>query len=95
MVIVIMVRRTVRGSNSTDGFDLDTQSLIGIYAGLVGSVWIFSIGRVVLFYFLLLKASRHLHNNMFIAVIRSPILFFDTNPVGMFELIDITLTTLR
>ncbi len=56
---------------------------IGIYGGLVGSVWILAIARTVLFYIILLRASTLSHNKMFISVLRSPVLFFDTNPVGM------------
>ena len=31
----------------------------------------------------MLRAARILHNKMFMSVLRSPVLFFDTNPVGM------------
>ena len=56
---------------------------ISIYGVLVGSVWILAIARTVLFYIILLRASTLSHNKMFISVLRSPVLFFDTNPVGM------------
>ena len=41
------------------------------------------IARNILFYDVLLRAAIKLHYKMFISVIRSPILFFDTVPVGM------------
>lgn len=67
-------------SRSTCNVNLDQR--IGIFGGLLGSVWIFSIARSVLFYVLMLRAARILHNKMFMSVLRSPVLFFDTNPVG-------------
>ena len=36
----------------------------------------------MLSYVICLNASRNLHNKMFKAILRAPILFFDTNPVG-------------
>ena len=41
-----------------------------------------SFARTILFFILVLRASRLLHNKMFGAVLRAPVLFFDTNPVG-------------
>ena len=38
--------------------------------------------RAVLCYLVILAASRSLHNKMLTAVLRAPVLFFDTNPVG-------------
>ncbi len=61
---------------------LGNTGLSGIYGGLIGSVWITCIGRTILFYILSLRAARILHNKMFDTVIRTPVLFFDTNPVG-------------
>ena len=60
-----------------------TYHSIGVYGGLTGAVVVFSFARLFLFFLLLLRASRLLHNNMFAAVLRAPVHFFDTNPVGM------------
>ena len=38
----------------------------------------------ILIGFLLVTASRRLYNKMFEAVLRAPIYFFETNPVGKF-----------
>ena len=35
------------------------------------------------FFHVLVKCSRSLHNRMFNAVLKAPLYFFDTNPVGM------------
>ncbi|XP_019850009.1 PREDICTED: multidrug resistance-associated protein 4-like isoform X2 [Amphimedon queenslandica] len=61
---------------------LSDNERIGIFGGLVGSLSIFTAFRAVLFYVLMLNASRVVHNRMFARVLRAPILFFDTNPIG-------------
>ena len=38
--------------------------------------------RLSLFFYIALRASRQLHNRMLAAVLRSPLRFFDTNPLG-------------
>ena len=42
----------------------------------------FGVGRTTLFFVLVLRSSRLLHNKMFATVLRAPVLFFDTNPSG-------------
>ncbi|KAL9971579.1 hypothetical protein ACROYT_G017757 [Oculina patagonica] len=53
-----------------------------IYGGLVGGAFILSIIRAAMFLNVLLNSSIHLHNSMLSAVLKAPVLFFDTNPVG-------------
>ena len=53
----------------------------------IGSLFVFSTLRAVLFFLLLLNAARIVHNRMFSRVLRAPILFFDTNPIGLYSLI--------
>jgi ATP-binding cassette subfamily C (CFTR/MRP) protein 4 len=55
---------------------------IGIYSGLVASLIVFATLRIFLFVLLMLNSSRVLHNRMFGKILRAPILFFDTNPIG-------------
>ena len=62
--------------------DLDVEQRLGIYGGLLGSLVIVNIVRVVAFFVVCVNASRVLHNRMFASILRAPILFFDTNPVG-------------
>ena len=45
-------------------------------------VIVLSILRYSCFFVLLVNASRNVHNQMFSSVIKTPILFFDTNPIG-------------
>lgn len=78
---------SIPGNNDTILIELFNESVslfqwIGVYGGLTGAVIVFTFTRVLLFFLLLLRASRLLHNKMFGAVLRAPVHFFDTNPVG-------------
>ena len=54
-----------------------------IYGGLVVATLVLSFIRVLLFFHVTVNASEKLHSHMFDAVIRAPIYFFDTNPIGI------------
>ena len=54
-----------------------------IYGGLVAGTLVLSFIRVLLFFHVTVNASEKLHSHMFDAVIRAPIYFFDTNPIGI------------
>ena len=69
---------------------LSNEQRIGVYGGLVGSLFVFSALRAVLFFLLVLNAARIVHNRMFSRVLRAPILFFDTIPIGLYSLIIMT-----
>ena len=58
---------------------------IEIYGSLVAGVLFLSFAHSVLFSVLLVRASRVLHNKMFSHVLRAPIYFFDTNPIGKYQ----------
>lgn len=66
-----------------DPYDLSTNTRIAIYGGITFSVVFFVFTRGIASFLICLAAARHLHNNMFKTILRSPVLFFDTNPVGM------------
>ena len=53
------------------------------YGGLVAITLVLSFLRALLFFHVLVTSSAKLHSNMFNAVIRAPIYFFDTNPTGI------------
>ena len=55
---------------------------ITIYVATVISVCLLSFVRDVFWFQILTSASRHLHDKMFTTILRAPIYFFDTNPVG-------------
>ena len=70
-------------SMNDDPYDLSTNERIGIYGGIVSGSVFFVFFRTILSFLICIAAARHLHNKMFKAILRSPILFFDTNPLGM------------
>ncbi|CAF1101378.1 unnamed protein product [Adineta ricciae] len=53
-----------------------------IYSGIVILFIVISLFRTILIQYMFLNASRILHNKMFHRIIRTPIEFFDTNPIG-------------
>lgn len=54
----------------------------GFYAIFVTLTFLCSILRAYSFFVVVLKASERLHNKMTTAILKAPVFFFDTNPVG-------------
>ncbi|XP_028401399.1 multidrug resistance-associated protein 4-like [Dendronephthya gigantea] len=71
-----------RENSSEDVIDSERTRNISVYVGLVAGCIILSLTRALLFFYILINASQHLHNRMFAAILRAPIYFFDSNPVG-------------
>ena len=72
--------------NSSGLCSLDTNDRTYIFTGLSVATILVSFARAFGFVYVCVNASRVLHNRMFGAVLRSPVLFFDTNPIGKFFL---------
>ena len=53
-----------------------------IYGGLVAGAFFLTLARAMLCLNALINSSKNLHNSMLAAVLKAPVLFFDTNPVG-------------
>ena len=53
-----------------------------IYGCLVGASFVFAMFRAFSFFFISLRCSERLHDNMVVAVLQAPVLFFDSNSVG-------------
>ncbi|XP_064825805.1 ATP-binding cassette sub-family C member 4-like isoform X2 [Oncorhynchus masou masou] len=68
------------GVNVTEQLNLDFY--LGIYAGLTGATLIFGFARSLLMFNVLVKAAQSLHNRMFNSILRTPVRFFDVNPIG-------------
>uniref|UniRef100_A0A8D2LPA7 Cystic fibrosis transmembrane conductance regulator n=1 Tax=Varanus komodoensis TaxID=61221 RepID=A0A8D2LPA7_VARKO len=66
--------------NVTEALDLDWY--LGMYAGLTVAAILFSLLRSLLIFHVLVNASQNLHNNMFQSILKAPVVFFDTNPIG-------------
>ena len=64
-------------------FDLSAHQRIGIYSAIVGGSVTIVTFRAILTFLICLAAARTLHNKMFRSILRAPVLFFDTNPVGV------------
>lgn len=61
---------------------VDTITNVSIFSGIIGAVFLFGLLRALLFFKVAINASQILHNRMFARILRTPISFFDTNPVG-------------
>ncbi|XP_075905473.1 ATP-binding cassette sub-family C member 4-like [Nelusetta ayraudi] len=55
---------------------------LGIYSGLTGGAVLFGFTRSLMIFYVLVRSAQTLHNAMFAAVIRTPVHFFDINPIG-------------
>ena len=58
------------------------ETSLVIYAGMLGTALFFSMLQAFLFFHISLKSSEQLHDRMTLAILKAPVLFFDTNPVG-------------
>ncbi|XP_005099201.2 multidrug resistance-associated protein 4 [Aplysia californica] len=61
---------------------VDSTFNIGIFSAIIAVVFLFGLVRALLFFKIAVDASQTLHNQMFARILRSPISFFDNNPVG-------------
>ncbi|XP_064639147.1 ATP-binding cassette sub-family C member 4-like isoform X1 [Lineus longissimus] len=61
---------------------VDTNEYIYIFSGIILAVFVFGILRALLIYNVCVNSARTLHNNMFDKILRAPVFFFDTNPIG-------------
>ncbi|XP_029941779.1 ATP-binding cassette sub-family C member 4 [Salarias fasciatus] len=66
--------------NATRELDLDYY--LGIYGGLTAATIVFGFMRNMVLFRVLVKCSEFLHNSMFNSILRAPVRFFDTNPIG-------------
>ncbi|KAL0963885.1 hypothetical protein UPYG_G00314870 [Umbra pygmaea] len=68
------------GSHATKQLDLDLY--LAVYAGLTGATIVFGFLRCLVFFNILVSSAQNLHNRMFTAILRTPVRFFDINPIG-------------
>ncbi|XP_051752880.1 multidrug resistance-associated protein 4 [Ctenopharyngodon idella] len=68
------------GTNTTEPLNLDFY--LGIYAGLTGATIIFGFVRGLIMFNALVRAAETLHSRMFNSILRTPVRFFDINPIG-------------
>ncbi|XP_071820673.1 ATP-binding cassette sub-family C member 4-like isoform X2 [Apostichopus japonicus] len=65
--------------------NLDTNESAAIYAGIVAILLLLNFVRAFYCFSVMLNSSKKLHQKMFAALIRAPILFFDTTPTGRIQ----------
>ena len=65
-----------------DSLTCDDATRLVVYGLLIFAVIVLNLLRGYLFYLVCNNAARILHNKMFRAILRTPVLFFDTNPSG-------------
>ncbi|XP_074550610.1 ATP-binding cassette sub-family C member 4-like [Halichoeres trimaculatus] len=61
---------------------LDLDLYLGVYAGLTATSVVFGFLRSLVFFNILVCSAQTLHNSMFNAILRTPVRFFDVNPIG-------------
>ncbi|KAM9830036.1 ATP-binding cassette sub-family C member 4 isoform 1-T1 [Syngnathus typhle] len=62
--------------------ELDLGFYLGIYGGLTAATIIFGFVRTLLMFNVLVRSTQALHDKMFSAILRTPVRFFDINPIG-------------
>ncbi|CAI7866834.1 unnamed protein product, partial [Closterium sp. NIES-54] len=89
LLLAFMVAQTVRtlvdfwlGVWVDHKYSLSSGLYVGIYAVLTAGAIVLSLLRAFWFTHAALAAARHMHHLMAVHVLRSPLLFFDQNPVG-------------
>ncbi|XP_061548514.1 ATP-binding cassette sub-family C member 4-like isoform X2 [Phycodurus eques] len=61
---------------------LDLDLYLSVYAGLTGASVVFGFVRSLVFFNVLVSSAQSLHNRMFDALLRTPVHFFQINPIG-------------
>ncbi|CAH2223667.1 multidrug resistance-associated 4 [Pelobates cultripes] len=69
-------------ANVTETEKLDLNLYLGVYAGLTAVTIVFGVLRSLQVFHVLVCAAQALHNQMFQALLKAPVLFFDRNPIG-------------
>ncbi|CAJ1086990.1 multidrug resistance-associated protein 4 [Xyrichtys novacula] len=81
-----LTANSTTGDNSTTAHNftkqLDLNFYLGIYGGLTIATIIFGFIRNLLLFHVLVRCTQVLHNRMFDAILRTPVRFFDINPIG-------------
>ena len=58
------------------------ETNLTIYGGLVAASFILGMIRAYIFFLICLRCSERLHDKMVVALLKAPVFFFDSNPVG-------------
>ncbi|KAG7282914.1 hypothetical protein CRUP_018414 [Coryphaenoides rupestris] len=66
----------------TPHLDLDLDLYLGVYAGLTVASVAVGFVRSLLFFNVLVRSAQTLHRSMFSALLRTPVRFYDLNPIA-------------
>lgn len=66
-------------------FGLTNRMIIIIYSCLLIGAWTLNISRCLLTIKMVTDSAKNLHDQMLQSILKAPIYFFDTNPVGNFN----------
>ena len=64
---------------------IDSRFYFHVFTGLTLAVFVTGILRALQAFHVVVQTTHHLHQNMLDAILKCPILFFDTNPVGEYN----------
>uniref|UniRef100_UPI0037E8F146 ATP-binding cassette sub-family C member 4-like n=1 Tax=Semicossyphus pulcher TaxID=241346 RepID=UPI0037E8F146 len=78
--IAVSIRNGFNATRSDQDHKLTFH--LTIYAGLTAAAVVFGYARSLVIFDSLVRSAQTLHNSMFNAVIRTPVRFFDVNPIG-------------
>uniref|UniRef100_A0A3B4U443 Multidrug resistance-associated protein 4 n=1 Tax=Seriola dumerili TaxID=41447 RepID=A0A3B4U443_SERDU len=76
----VSIRNGVNATHSDQ--ELDLTFYLGVYSGLTAVAVVFGYARSLVIFHELVRSAQKLHNSMFSAVLRTPVAFFDANPIG-------------
>ncbi|XP_074483833.1 ATP-binding cassette sub-family C member 4-like [Sebastes fasciatus] len=62
--------------------ELDTTFYLCIYGGLTAATIVFGFIRNLWLFHVMVRCAQNLHNRMFDCILRTPVRFFDINPIG-------------
>lgn len=68
-----------------DGYLYECSGFSFLISGLTVATILFGIIRSLLVFQVLVNSGQTLHNKMFQAILKAPVLFFDRNPIGKFN----------
>ncbi|KAK9454988.1 P-loop containing nucleoside triphosphate hydrolase protein, partial [Dipodascopsis uninucleata] len=69
-------------TNTEYGGNPDKEKFIGVYLGFGLGTGLFTLMNTVMLFLISVRAAKYLHDTMLYHVIRSPMSFFDTTPLG-------------
>ncbi|XP_076871404.1 ATP-binding cassette sub-family C member 4 isoform X2 [Brachyhypopomus gauderio] len=72
----------INRTNTSHSVQLPLDFYLGVYSGLTVATIIFGFVRSLLMFNTLVCSAQTLHNRMFSSILRTPVRFFDINPVG-------------